>query len=422
MSRKGVRDSGFDNSDLPVRGAQSINSEEEDLINDFVEVSPESVGASNHQSRAVLAPVNISMASVNLLPRYSGYPVGTSFQSGSGQYTEIFEPMEWLREVKKIAAAAGWTDKVTVGNVQVAMFPKSPVADWFELGVQVGISMDSWAQFQIEFKKEYEGEVDVATTATILKNMKMRKTERASAFLNRVKLEYGRLAGSMILPADLQSADQTVNDYKDRLLSVVGDHLCRAFFVAGIREELLSAVTRSGAADLPSIVKSCAIEEKIRTQNHAKIAVIEVEEEEEDLRSVVKTLSQTVAAIKGGSGGNGSGENKSKKGKGKKPWCFYCLKQGHLSSGCTLRREDREVHDKWRPCVKDPPMSKQDYDALSREEKNRGKEYCPGGKFYQTASNATQSQAPKPQAAPQASFNRRSLEDEFAEYGGPKNS
>ena len=79
-----------------------------------------------------------------------------------------------------------------------------------------------------------------------------------------------------------------------------------------------------------------------------------------------------ISKVTSGKGGQG---NPSKKNKGRPKieiTCFFCGKIGHYSNDCSVQKYEWEA-GKWHPTVQDRAISKEDYERLPKEERQRGR-------------------------------------------------
>ena len=372
---------------------------------------------------------NAARAPTVPVPRYSGLPKGASFQSASGQTVEIFTASEWIRELIFAGGSVDWTDDVLAKQAQRLILPGTPAADWLHLNNEV-LDLNDWATFRAELVKQFEPPLDSSERVAILRSFKMKPNERATDYLVRLRLGYRRFMSDYTMVATQVQAER---EYGNRVYASVLDHHIAAFFLLGLRDDLLLAATQSGETDVAGILRVATRHELAKAQSakpHRLASLVADSGEEQSLDAVVAAAVSRALSNRGGgsksdkAGASGSSNPPKPPKDPSKLWCFFCFEQGHASPKCPERKRYRDQGD-WRPCISDAPMTKDQFVALDKVERQRGSRHTPVGPISALA----QPQAPPAPSAPPAppapqagiSLGRPSEEDLWRNYRQPKN-
>ena len=375
-------------------------------------------------------PQPVRMATVRLtLPVYSGHESGTSYVLDGKTVKEEFTTLEWLERVADIAKASGADMDGAALQAALHLVPQSPAAIWLRVRKDAGDqNIETWTGFSTEITKEFQSGATTADFVKAMRSMKMQKGERTGDFANRCRLIHNKMAEGLRLPTAYLVTDNkgTKEEATKKVLGAVSDFYLQAIFSAGLREDILEEVTAAGADTMDEMLAVAKRVEAARGTNtkKAKIAAMgasrrttdssDEDSSSDDEQSVKARLKKLEAIAAKEKKGDKKGDNKKKKKGDKKdkdktqgkPCCWYCTERGHIMPDCELMEDDREK-GVYRACVKTEAMSEAEFKKLSRKEKYIGKEYCPGGKYYDEKDK-------KAQAGIRAPRDRE--EDRFKEY------
>ena len=262
------------------------------------------------------------------------------------------------------------------------MVPGSPIGVWFHLRKITNSVPATWDEFKAAVLKEFAPAVDATRRAEILGSFKQKPKERVGDFLNRISVGYTEFLGGMDIRR-ARGTDAGTQAAVDAAMSTNKAYHLSSFFRTGLREPMLTDVTKIGVSDLEGMVEVAKRSEQAANQH--KGAVGGVSQEPKDLQEMVNNLvdkaiaARDAAAAQAGSQGqagvaatNNGGGKKNKTRPLSDVICFFCFVKGHYSNDCTKRKDERN-EGKWRPTVKDQIMTKEQYDKLSQAEKNKGK-------------------------------------------------
>ena len=140
-------------------------------------------------------------------------------------------------------------------------------------------------------------------------------------------------------------------------------------------------ITKSGKRSLDEMVEVAKRTEEAANANTTRIAAIGYEEEtsQQEEQPVTRTeLMQMIAAMnRGAEGGQRKAETQAKSKKSaatpnSKICCYFCFGKGHTTRACKALTADwrADIH---RPTIKCQPMTRAEFNALSYEEKTKGK-------------------------------------------------
>ena len=348
-----------------------------------------------------------------VLPRYSGLAPGKSYDTPMGKVKEMLTVQEWVQKVDEAKAQAQWSEEVAAANAKPCIVDHTPAANWLVLAAK-DINIQVWSEFKSSILQQFHRKAGVTELVNLQKGIALGRDEIVSDFLMRVRVAWSKLSDEYEPPASLATTDAALLADRKACAAAFSEHMVRCYLLAGLSEEMLNTVTRAGASEIAEILKVAEDYEKSKTQAHKlPVAAVEVE-----LSQQVHDLQAQVAALQGTKGANsgtaaGAGNRRSKR----KPWCYYCLKEGHISTRCTDRAA-AEAEGKYRPTVRDAFMTKEAYDRLPRHEKQKGKDIIQAQLAGRTA------QAPRPQetaaaaahAAPWGQAVGQSFEDRFSTY------
>lgn len=368
--RNPVRDSGFGEGreSLPFAGnlSREVINEEETMAQPDANVP-------------IVAPV--TQVVQGKIPPYSGVSIGDQYQGTSGVCQEMFTASAWCSHVETVSKAAGWTELVTINQAILNLVPGSPAGFWHQRQVIDKKDLTTWDKFRLAITQEFSVAVDTAKRWEIMKTFVQGKNEKTSAFLNRLAVGHNEVMQGMTVTPPPRGTEQATVDLVTSRVKEVMDYHLGMFFLMGLREPMLSDVTKSGETSISKMLEVARRTENALAQ--AKKANVGAVSNPPDIQALIdKAVAQAlknkqpqageVAAV----GGNSGKKNKARDVKDVK--CFYCLTNGHYATNCAQRKTDREA-GKWRPTVKDSPMTKEQYDQLSPTEKLKGKSMATGG-------------------------------------------
>ena len=338
------------------------------------------------------------------LPRYSGHPKGHSFPGPGGVTTEeLFDAESWVKRVTIIAESAGWSDKVKARSAVLAFIPSSPIDNWFQVVEEetpTGLDINSWKSLSAGIIKVFSPQLTFTDRAAMLRTMKQKPQERAQDYLNRMKLSFRRFSKGLeplheAAYADLTENDKLAKETGENIAQITLDYILQSLFLAGMQETLLIEVTKS--PDASTIEKITEVAQRVELANRQlsevkkqpTIGAVTANSDLVPKSQVAAMIQQALAAQNGnatgpvaaaGPGASAAGNRPSKKDKSRdssKIWCHHCGVQGHYCNTCTTRQAER-AQGKYRATILCPFITKEQWDRLSRDEKQRGKYMVPG--------------------------------------------
>ena len=372
-------------------------------------VTKNKVGSGQGQDLGTAAPVDVIMATnrpIVSLNGYTGYPLGTQGQGGA---REDFTAENWCRRVEMVAASAQWNDEQAASHAALALVPNSPAERWYTYASQNG-GLDTWAKFKTGLIKEFSPPETVIDKVNMFKSLKMGKNERATDFANKLHLKFEKFEKDLdhlwTQPAFADEAGSA--PLKDRRIEVVKEvmgYLKMIMFAAGLPDNLITEVTKAKSDTLTKMLEVCKLSESAQAATAQKPRTVAgmTTEEEQVPATKEEIMKMITAAMKGEAPKKAKGDKQGKQKDFSKATCYYCGKTGHISPACPGKKEDRQ-RGIYRVCAKDPPLTKEQWEALPKEQKTfKGKH---GGQASQQGASASiQVAPPEPQAAPPPQFN-----------------
>ena len=360
----------------------------------------------DNSSMSSIKAVSTDRAATVVLPTYSGLPVGESYQDAGGHAVrEMLTARAWVKRIDQAASAVGWNNKITAGQAVMAIPTGTPAFNWLEEQSGSNDPVTDWKVLKDEIIKEFAPPISNAERVNLVRSMVQKPGEKVHHYKYRIAQrfkEYAECAGEeWISDADDLFAGWTADRMKDApvFLEAAMRHVLKSQFMTGLTDDNITEITSKKCKTMKDMLEVIKTKEESRfttTQVHKsrnpvglsnKVASVSntTATEPSAQEDLLKRMVAECAAImrqenKGtnnsGGRGNSGGKRKDKDLSG--VTCFYCIKKGHYARDmCTAREEDRKKGI-WRPTAFCPPMSVQDYKALSVEEKNKGK-YLPQG-------------------------------------------
>lgn len=324
------------------------------------------------------------------LPQYSGHPVGRSFQGPAGMLVELLDVNDWCLQVGDIGGAASWSDTVTAKQAAIALLPNSPAYNWYKANQsKSSASLATWVGFKAAIILEFAPPVDAGDKVEIIKSFKQAKDERVGDFLNRIRIGHERYI--LGLAADFNIAPYTAETpaeqaYRDKVISITTDYYLASFFLVGLHDFLLKDVTLVGCTSLDEMVAVAKRSEQAFLQGAKphKISAVQpdasgVENSAAKSQNFEAMIAAAVAAAFAKGGANKPSSKAKGAGRPKEDiTCFFCFAKGHYANECKARQQERDA-GKWRPTVRDAFMTKEAYNALSPDAKQRGRDMIAAG-------------------------------------------
>ena len=150
------------------------------------------------------------------------------------------------------------------------------------------------------------------------------------------------------------------------MITRVTKFYARAFFLAGLRDEVLAQVIIECTEDFDAELALQLKEKSAQMSSVSSKAFKDAVQEE-----VSRQLREASGGVSATQGQGRSPANKDKQRDVANVTCFYCGQKAHYASSCARRKEDRDKGN-WRPTVQCPRMTKEQFNGLSSEDKNRG--------------------------------------------------
>lgn len=316
---------------------------------------------------------------INLAP-YSGHPVGTNLPGG---LREEYTVQKWLQRVEKVALGAGWDDEQKAGQAGTALAANSPAEMWYDewIKLQKGKSF-TWKDFKIAIVEQFSPPLTIMNRVGAFRAIKQGATERAKDYGVKVRANIGEywedIEQEWAKPK--YNPDWAPDDaMKKRINDLIRDasdfqktHVGTTLYGLGAESKYLTRITDDNLLDMDEMIKRASLMEVSQTApaQRAKPALAAVGYEES---AVIKEMRQEIAALKKQSG-SASGQKQESKSKDRPPrdtsraTCYYCFKVGHISTHCEVRKTDRDK-GQWRRSTKDRPLTKEQWDALPREQR-----------------------------------------------------
>ena len=336
-------------------------------------------GASgNPGSMAVADPPTVQLNSRVSLPDYSGLKIGSKYVGRDGkESSEVFDADDWIFLVESTFEAAGYEEDKWVKTARVKLVPQTPAFMWS----RVAGEFKKWSDFREAFLDQFATKESAIEKVNLLKSFKQRGKEPVQQYLNRLTLNHSKFLKDLPKEFEGWSEDKAILKERHKVITRVTQYYSRAFFLAGLRDEILAQCTIGGTENFDEVVLSAqrtemALHLKEKTaamsalnSNDFKKAV--QEEVQRQLRES-STSSGTVSAAQAqGQGRNGKDKGDKKFRDPATVTCFYCGQKAHYATTCSQRQDDRDKGI-YRPTVQCPKMTREQFNSLSAEDKNRG--------------------------------------------------
>ena len=341
-----------------------------------------STPAQQQQGAAAPQPQLTIKTSVDL-PVYSGHLVNQKYTGKDGTSTELYRVQDWLFEIQKIGKAGGWSPETMATQAAMKLVPGSPAANWIKVVEQSGdddliAEISKWDTFSAAMSREFGAPADFGSLVALLHSFKQEQNELVRDFYHRLVLGYNEFRLS--LPDSFQGDpwDGESEEQKKRrgeVAAVVSNFHLKAFFVAGLKQDIRKEVIKSGPETVAEILLLAKRIEQAKLQ--------EKKSGGQTTNSAVSSNALN-AAVNARLAELGFGTPPSVAATGTKPKesgtrrrerpgdvvCFYCGAQ-HLASKCEQRAADR-TRGVWRPTARDQEMTRAQWDALSKDERAKG--------------------------------------------------
>ena len=332
------------------------------------------------------------------LPEYSGFPKFTQYKGRKGIEREMLDALEFIEQVEIRGTGAGYKADELPGQACLALIQGTPAYNWWRNQHQKG-TIKTWAEFKKSLLRHFLPPLDPTQRANNMKDMRQGKDESIINYYNRTEMSWDdNLKGTtnMWSRAPFNTAKPEELEWAKRGGDAMQKWIWQGLWLGGLQREYVDEITTSGVETMDEMVT--VAERKERTKRKGGVAgeVNSVQtggggadpftcqpiaetpatpstSDPEWMRKAITDLTQVVAAIRKGGAGKGGGNGKGKEGERKPTICYYCQKKGHYSSICNTRKADREAGN-WRPTSGCPKMTKDEYDRLSPEEKNKGRD------------------------------------------------
>ena len=328
-------------------------------------------------SQPTMAPPDPTAASTVQLnskvsiPEYSGLKVGTKYIARDGkEATEIYEAEDWIFLVETTFDAAGYDRAHWFKNARVKLVPQTPAFTW----IRVTSQFADWDSFRVAFLDQFAPKESAIEKVNLLKSFKQRQKEPVLQYLNRLTMNHSKFLKDLHKEFVTWSTDKDEVRKREAVITRVTKFYARAFFLAGLRDEVLAQVTIEGTEDFDAVV-AAAQRTELALQLKEKSAQMSSVSSKAFKDAVQEEVSRQLREASGGvSATQGQGRSPANKDKQRdvaNVTCFYCGQKAHYASSCARRKEDRDKGN-WRPTIQCPRMTKEQFNGLSSEDKNRG--------------------------------------------------
>ena len=361
------------------------------------------------QVQQVQAPTMTNQTTIKTsvdLPVYSGHPVNTKYTGKDGTSTELYRVQDWLFEIQKIGKAGGWSPETMATQAAMKLVPGSPAANWIKVVEQSGdpdliAEISKWDTFSAAMSREFGAPADFGSLVALLHSFKQEQNELVRDFYHRLVLGYNEFRLS--LPDSFQGDpwDGESEEQKKRraeVAAVVSNFHLKAFFVAGLKQDIRKEVIKSGPETVTEILLLAKRIEQAKLQEKKSGAQANSAVSSTALNAAVNArLAELGFGTTPSVAATGTKSKESGARRRERPGevvCFYCGAQ-HLASKCEQRTSDR-ARGVWRPTARDQEMTRAQWDALSKDERAKG------SKIFGKSASVNPSPAP-PQPGPSSS-------------------
>lgn len=402
------RDSGFEQEELPARE----NVQQEDIVEEDEFLDAESNVLNMADPNAIVAQLQQLKPPTNPLPRYSGKKKGQQYQTETGMVTEMLTAEAWTKKVDRAQKQCSWSETVTAAQAEACLPDDTPAALWYEYTSNKE-DLSTWTAFKSALLKNYGQPMSVAELVKLQKECKQGKNERVMDFIVRTRMAHDKLWDAYTPSSKISTADDTLKKDRERVWEDRKEHGVICYVIGGLQEDVLAKVTEAEANTVEEILKVAKKMEEVAEQSKAsqkkQVASVEVEG---SVVAELKEVKAELAALKRGSKGAGQGAAQTDGGPRKprqKPWCYYCLVEGHISPKCP-KKEEAEAEGKYRATVRDAFVTKEEYERLPRADKLKGK------KFVEEIKKKAAEKTTSAIAVEGAVGGEPSFEERFADY------
>ena len=316
------------------------------------------------------------------LDKYSGLPKGSKFATGGGERTEQYEVRDWCRRVETIGSSVNWSEEVTASHAALALIPGTPAENWLRLEQKEG-RLGTWPQFKQRIIARFSPPVTATQRVAMIRAMKQERSERVEDFKNRLQIQFEVLEDGVKQHVSSKHGqlDDQAGKPKLEAVNTAMEYVLQCLFLAGLQDRFVVDITKSGTKSLDEMVEVAKRTEEAATANTTRIAAIgydqETSQQEEQPLTRTEMMQMIAAMSRGAEGGQRRPESQAKQKKSSatsnsKICCYYCFGKGHTTRACKALTADRRagIH---RPTIKCQPMTRAEFNALSYEEKTKGK-------------------------------------------------
>jgi len=317
------------------------------------------------------------------IPPYSGVNKDQSYTAVDGTKTETLSIEDYCRRVDTIQSATGWNDDKTAQLVQLSLVPGQPAGHWLDNNFKE-TWMNKWSTLKPRMLIEFAPFVSVSDKVDIIRSFKQGSNEMVNPYFQRVTKAYNRFTQSfhseMVAPdapwdpEGDDAANLPTDDDRNKIVGHVFSYHQKAFFAMGLKDSILSEVTKTGASSLEDMLLVARRAEQAQMQNNRRHLVSAVEagpstapappahasQSQLSTHYAEHTESAVIAAL-GKWMQRNSGAPSSAGSRKPNITCYYCDNKGHGIRECRKRSGDQR-RNIWRRHIKDPPLTKEEYD------------------------------------------------------------
>ena len=341
-----------------------------------------------------------------LIPDYSGHNPGQKYVGRDGkESTEVYEVGDWLFQVQNAGAVHGWAKDKWILAAKVKLVPQTPAWTWLKVAEDLGADLSTWDSFEAAIRTEFSLAINAIERVRLLHTFVHKKNETVNIFRNKLTLNHDKFLKDLDKEFEAAPFDQETDDELMRrllVIKIVTNYYARAFFLAGLKEDILAQVTISGEESFDDVFEHARRTElALNMKRNAPISATAGKDFKDAVAAEVQRLFQSqqpgaggVSATAGKSGGKPAGKDKQRDLSS--VTCFYCGQKGHYPDTCSPRAADR-ASGNWRPTVRCPKSSKEQWDKMSRDERGKGATLF--GKPRQSNVSSNDAQSPPAQGA-----------------------